>query len=125
MSAIDQLQRFRVALERGQRPDEVEDLRSIEARIKQLQDYEKLSKTPGIRDLIDWCRRGVREMNELLSTDRDLLRDGREGERLAMLERKDVLLYFIGLFDPAAELDEIEKELSEKASQFEEYQEGR
>lgn len=125
MSATDQLARFRKALERGQRPEEGNELRQIELRIKQLENYLLLAKTPGIADLIEYCRRGIREVNDLLSTDRELSKDGRGAERLAMLEKKEVLLYFVGLFDPSAELDQIEKELSERSQAFEDYQTGR
>lgn len=110
---------------RGFRPEESKELSQIELRIKQLENYKALAQTPGIKDLIDWSRRGIREINDTLSTDREIQYSGREAERFAMLDKKDVLLYFVGLFDPQAELDSIEKELSERAQDFEEYQTGR
>lgn len=125
MSALNKLSELRATMEKGFKPDEARELRQIDLRIKALNDYQELAQRPGISELLQWCRRGIGEINETLSTDRELLKDGREGERLAMLEKKDILLYLTGLFNPQAELDEIEKELSDRVEVFKEYQEGR
>ncbi|MDE1944816.1 MAG: hypothetical protein KGI03_00890 [Patescibacteria group bacterium] len=121
MAAHDQLDRLRKAAEIGIRPEDARELRDIEKRIKLLEDYEGLAKRPAIAGLLDWARRDIASTNERLSTDRELMRDGREAERLAMLERKDVLSYLLVLFNPREELDSIEKELSARAYTFEEY----
>lgn len=112
-------------MEKGMRPEEGLELRQIEIRIKQLNNYKDLAGTPGIVDLLEWCRRNIRQTNDALSTDRELHEAGRTAERLAMLEKKEVLLYFVGLFDPQAELDSIEKELTDHTQSFEDYQQDR
>lgn len=125
MSARDQLERLRSAMEVGMRPEESQDLREIEKRVKLLEDYNALSGRPGIKDFIDWCKREIRSGNDRLSTDRALLSDGRQAERDAILNRKEILLYFIQLFDTSAELENLEKEISDRAQTFEEYNAGR
>ena len=125
MSARDQLERLQKAMEIGMRPEEANDLREIEKRIKLLEDYTALAGRPGIRDFIDWCKRDVRSGNDRLSTDRALLADGRQAERDAILNRKDILLYFVALFDTSIELENLEKEISDRAQTFEEYNHGR
>lgn len=121
MSARIQLERLRKAMEIGLRDEDISDLRDIEKRIKNLEDYATLAKRPGISQLLDWCKGDIRGINDRLSTDVVLMKDGHEGERFAILNRKEILLYFVGLFDPYAELDLLEKELSDRAQQFDEY----
>lgn len=121
MSAIDRLSQLREVVSAGMTDEDRRDLHATEQRIKQLEDYSVLKARPGIKDLIDWSMRGIREINDQLSTDRDLLKDGHEHERLAMLDRRDILLYFVGLFNPEAELDEIEKYLTDRIVAFSEY----
>lgn len=125
MSARDQLDRLRTAMEVGMRPEEQGELRDVERRIKMLEDYTTLSGRPGIKDFIDWCIREVRSGNDRLSTDRVLLADGRQAERDAILNRKEILLYFVGLFDTHAELESLEKEISDRAQTFEDYNQSR
>lgn len=125
MSASEQLNRYRKSVEEGMRPDEAVRLRELERRIKTLESYEKFANMPAIKDLRSWATREIVSINQRLSTDAVLLHDGHEGERLAMLNRKDVLLYFLGLLDPIAELEEIERSLSTDATVFENYQENR
>lgn len=121
MDAAASLDRLRKAVEIGTRPEEQEYLRITEHRIKMLKDYEGLAQRPAIRDLLDYFKRDIRTINERLSTDRDFQTDRHTAERLAMLERKDVLLYLVGLFDPHEELDALAKELTERAINFEQY----
>lgn len=125
MSARNQLDRYRAGVSVGMRPEEAQLLREMERRIKTLESYQKFAEMPAIQDFAQWAQGDIRAINDRLSTDGALLKDGREGERLAMLNRKDVLLYLLGLFDPSAELEAIEKFLSPLADRFEGYQEGR
>jgi hypothetical protein len=120
MAAIDQLDRLRKAVERGQRPDEAKDLRDIEKRIKTLDDYDSLAKRPAIAELLQWMKDEISGINERLSTDRKVDQQA-VTERLAIMEKRDVLLYFVGLFDPSAELASIEKMLLAKVEEYEEY----
>lgn len=109
----------------GIRSDEESELRGIENRLKELENREHLATQPGIADLISWCRRNVLALNEQLSTDRELQGASREHERLAMMDKKDVLLYLIALFDPARDLAALESELAARAEIFEDYQKNR
>lgn len=121
MAARDQYERLRHSVEIGMREDDVRDLRDAERRLKLAEDRAALAQRPGILELIRWAKSDINSVNERLSTDRALLKDGREAERLAMLERKDVLSYLLVLFDPSAELEALEQEFSKSAEQFEEY----
>lgn len=125
MSAHEAIERYRSAIEKGARDEEKVYLHGLEKRVKQLENYQALGQTPAIKDFTGWAKRDIHNTNDRLSTDQVLQRDGHEAERLAMLNRKEVLLYLIGLFDPSAELEIIEKQLSEDAETFESYQEGR
>ncbi len=109
----------------GMKPEEAEFLSSIERQIKKLEDYQTLSQRPAIRELLDWCYRAISATNVQLSTDRALQQDRREAERLAMIDKKDVLLYIVGLFNVTAELETLEKDLAERVKTFEDYQAGR
>lgn len=107
------------------RAEEISSLNDIERRIKELSDYQSLGQRPAIKDFTGWAARDIASTNERLSTDRSLMADGKSGERYAMLERKEILLYLINLFDPSAELEGLEKDLVERAESFEEYQSER
>lgn len=122
MQALD---RFRKAIEIGMRPDERKELLQIERSVKELEDAELLLERPAIMRLLQWCRSNVRDLNEQLSTDEELMKDGLEGTRLAMLKKKEILLYFIGLFDTKAQLEEIAKDLDDRSTAFEDYQQDR
>lgn len=124
MAAADALERYRKSVEIGMRDEDRLLLRDTEKRIKLLESYKAFFEIPAVRDFADWAARDIRSINETLSTSRELHLRSSE-ERLAMIDRKDVLLYLIGLFDPSAELETLEKELTEKAERFEEYQAGR
>lgn len=107
------------------RPEERDELRGIEQRIKTLENYESLGTQPAIKDFVQWARTEISSGMERLSTDRALLADGHAHERLAILDRKDMLLYLIGLFSPSEELKALEKEMAKRSDMFEEYQSGR
>jgi hypothetical protein len=121
MSATGQLERLRKSAERGGgHHGDAGDLKAIEMRIKLLESYESLATTPGIADLLKWCRDEIIATNDRLSTERKV--DFQSSlERLAIIEKRDVLLYLVGLFDPKAELESLETMLTEKAEEFEKY----
>lgn len=124
MAARDQLERFKKAITIGMRPEEQQDLESISQRVKKLDDYQTLAQRPAIRELLSFFTADIAAINARLSTDRELQRDVHTQERLAMLDRKDVLLYLVALFDPSAELETLEKELDARATDFEKYNAG-
>ena len=125
MAASNALERYRKSVEVGMRDEERAYLSTVEKRIKQLENYLTLGKNPAIQDFSEWAKRDISSINVRLSTERELMLDGHAAERLAMLDRKDVLLYLIGLLDPSAELEVIENQLNEDAERYEGYQEGR
>ncbi len=125
MSAPDTLNRLRNVMSRGMTSEEFSELNTIENRIKKLEDYQTLAGRPAIREFLDWCLREVSLVKTKLSTDRDLHKDRREAERLAMIDRKDILLYFVGLFNTQADLDAIDQDLADRVKTFEDYQAGR
>ena len=89
MPVQDQLNRLRTAIGKTMSSEESSELSAIEARIKLMEGYEKLSKTPAISDLLTWMKNDVRGINERLATDWDLAKDQNSGTRLALFERKD------------------------------------
>ncbi len=125
MSILTTLDDLRKVMEKGMRDEERADLVSIEQRIKRMEDYEALAGRPAIKDLLDWCLRDIGSIKARLSTDRALHQDRREAERLAMIDRKDMLLYIVGLFNVSAQLEAIRLDLEEKKKTFQEYQNGR
>ncbi len=125
MAAKDQLENLRKAMTIGMKPEEAEFLSSIEQQIKKLEDYQTLAQRPAIRELLDWAVRQISSINGQLSTRGPLQFTGREAERLAMIDRKDVLLYIVGLFNVNVQLENLDKELADRVKTFEEYQTGR
>lgn len=112
-------------MSKGMREEERADLQSIEQQIKRMEDYQTLAGRPAIKELLDWCMREIASIKTQLSTRSPLQYTGREEERLAMIDRKDVLLYFVGLFNVSANLETLEKDLDERVKTFEDYQNQR
>lgn len=125
MSIQTQLDRLRKAMTVGMNEEDHSYLSILEKRIKELEDFESLGQRPAIRQFIDYCVREVKTVNDRLSTDVVLLKDGREGERLAMINRKEIFLYFISLFNTSADLESLERQVSAEAENFEGYQSKR
>lgn len=122
MTANIQLERLRNAMSKGMRPEESLELSAIEKRIKLLEGYQSLANHSSIKDFISWCKLGITEINDRLTSDRELSKSLLESERLALFDKKDILMYFVSLFDPSAELDSLDKELADRAESFEQYQ---
>lgn len=125
MAINETFDRLRKAMERGLTDDDRSYLSVVEKQIKKMRGYEVLAENPAIKDYLDWCKTSIKGINRSLSTDRELQDDRHHAERLAMMEKKDVLMYFIGLFDTKAALDALEKELADRAEEFEQYQSNR
>ena len=120
-NAKTSLERFRSAVEKGLTNENRDELIAIEKRIKTLEDYSNLANHIGIQDLLRWIKSNITEINEQLMTDRKMLYAGREAERLALIDKKDMFIYFASLFDPSLELENLDKYLQEQSEVFESY----
>lgn len=124
MSARDSLERYRKSVEIGMRDEDRSYMHEMERRIKTLENYASLGEQPAIHDFVEWAKRDIRAMNVHLSTDRGVNPEANQ-KRLAMIDRKEVLLYLVGLFSPHEELAFLESALNEQAQKFEDYQSDR